>query len=112
MALKLLENYKGISAEYWKILDFSYNARNNTTSVNLALYFSEETRKEGKENFLKMEHFYFEGELKREDIYTKIKESKLEEIEQPEVIDEETGEALPIEKKYKETNKFLLAEDC
>lgn len=111
MALELQENFKGISASYWKIVDFSYNSRNNTTSVNLGLYVCKGARKEDCENFLKMEHFYFEGELKREDVYLKLKESKLEEIvEEPE--HGEDGVEILKDKKYKETNKFVNAVDC
>ena len=113
MALELQENFKGISASYWKIVDFSYNSRNNTTSVNLGLYVCKGARKEDCENFLKMEHFYFEGELKREDIYLKLKESKLEEItDETELKEIDNDGEIPEEKKYKETNKFVNAVDC
>lgn len=75
MALELKEKYKGVEANYWKIIDYHQDALNNTTKVNLALYLDKATRDESKDNFLKIETFYFDGvDYEREDLYLKIKD--------------------------------------
>lgn len=73
MALKLKTNYKGASAEYWKILSLNFNALENRTTVMLGLYINKDVRDSNAENFLVREPIILEGEFTRETAYPTIK---------------------------------------
>jgi hypothetical protein len=82
MALKKEKEIKGIKADYWRIFRNDQNAVNNTTCVRLALYPSKEIRDKNLTNYLETEAFIFDGiDYTREDLYVKIKESKMELVE-------------------------------
>jgi hypothetical protein len=75
MALQLEQNYKGIQANYWKIIYLKYNAISGITTATLALFFSQETRQEDIANRLEEKEFQFKGNFNIEQSYLKIKES-------------------------------------
>ena len=77
MALFKEQNYKGIVANYWKIILCKYNAISKRTTVTVALYFSKETRDADVANRLEEKDFQFDGEITLENAYSKIKESVL-----------------------------------
>jgi hypothetical protein len=78
MALKLQTNFKGLTAEYWKILRVDHDYKTNQVVVRLALYKDQATRETNIDNFLDMRAFIFDdGDLTREELYPKIKESKI-----------------------------------
>lgn len=77
MALQLEKKYKGISANYWKIIISKYNAISKRTTATLALYFSKEARDADIANRLEEKEFQFDGELNIDQLYLKIKESVL-----------------------------------
>jgi len=93
MALKLTTEYKGLTAEYWKILKADHDFSSGKVVVRLALYKDQTTRNADINNFIDIKAFVFDnGDTIREDLYAKIKESK--------IVDEV------------ETNPFVNAEDC
>jgi hypothetical protein len=128
MAIKKQKETKGILCDYWRIFRNDQNTVQNTTCVRLALYPSKEVREKDVMNFLEIQAFMFDGvDYIREELYAKIKESKMElvseEVEPVEakeaVLDEEGNileEAIEAvegkEAVYKETNWFVDAEDC
>lgn len=80
MALKLLEIYKGIEANYWKITNIQCLPVENITYVTLALYKDFQSRVTGVENYLKTETMNLEGvDYTREVAYEMIKQSKIDE---------------------------------
>jgi len=54
MALKLQKNFKGINADYWKILRTDVSLIENKTLVRIGLYVSEDVRKKEINNFLEL----------------------------------------------------------
>ena len=77
MALQLTKQFKGIEANYWKIILCKYNAISKRTTITMALYFSKETRDSDVANRLEEKDFQFDGEITLENAYSKIKESVL-----------------------------------
>ena len=77
MALQKEQIFKGVAANYWKIIICKYNAISKYTTVTLALYFSKETRDADVANRLEEKDFQFAGELTVEQAYGKITESVL-----------------------------------
>lgn len=94
MALLKSKEAKGELCNYWKIVNVIQSFKNNETIVNLGLYKSIDTRITGYDNYLNIEEISFEGtDYTRTDLYSKIKES---------VLNEEDDE----------TNFFIDAADC
>lgn len=94
MALKLEKTYKGVVADYWKIIEIKSIIRRDETEVTLALYKDKQTRDEDILNHLKVERILINGlDYTRETAYDKIVESKLDE-------------------EGNETNDFVSATDC
>jgi hypothetical protein len=107
MALKKAKSIKGILAEYWKIYRNDQNMAENKTTVRLALYANKDARDAGVMNFLDLQAFTFDGvDFTREQLYAKIKESKME----TRVITEATDEAPAVTEEV-ETNWFADSED-
>jgi hypothetical protein len=103
MALQLTENYKGIDVTYWKILTSDQNCLSKKTRVTLGAYSDGTVREEDVRNFLKKEIQIVDGiDLTRDDMYLKLKESKIRTE-----VDPETGDETEVE-----TNKFVNATDC
>jgi len=97
MALKLEEEYKGILANYWKIIKMEEDYTNSKTIVSLGLYKDATTRQQSVHNYLKTEKFEISQiELTREKAYIEIKKPIYEEID---------GQQIQL-------NKFYDAEDC
>ena len=115
MALKKLTNFKGITAEYWKINNVIFDAHNNKTRAILALYVSKEAREQSVDNFLERRVFEFDGELSRQEIYPLIKQSNLV-LVTPEILEvkDEEGNITTehADAVYQETNEFFGSEDC
>jgi hypothetical protein len=107
MALKKEKTVKGIKTDYWKIYRNDQNIVENKTCVRLALYPSKEVRDLDVMNFLELQAFIFDGvDFTREQLYGKIKESRLEER----IVQEATEEQEAITELV-ETNWFIDAED-
>ena len=77
MAIQKEQKFKGIIANYWKIILCKYNAISKRTTVTMALYFSKETRDEDVANRLEEKELQFDEEITLENAYSKIKESVL-----------------------------------
>jgi len=93
MALKLQTTFKGLTAEYWKIIKTYHNFVNGKVVVRLALYKDSATRLANVNDFIDLKTFEFDdGDTTRENIYGLIKASK--------IVDDV------------ETNPFASAEDC
>jgi len=108
MALKKEKTVKGIKTDYWKIYRNDQNIVENKTCVRLALYPSKEVRDLDVMNFLELQAFIFDGvDFTREQLYGKIKESRLEER----IVQEATEEQEAITELV-ETNWYADAEDC
>jgi len=76
MALQLTENYKGVSANYWKITDVEHRVKENRVIVLLSLYLDQQTRQADVENYLKSDELSFDGlDYTRADLYAKIKQT-------------------------------------
>ena len=74
MALKLLKVFKGIPANYWKILSVSEDVLANKTTVGLGMYANDKTRKASVQNFLDHKTIQIAGvDLTRVQIYAAIK---------------------------------------
>jgi len=74
MALTLQTIYKGLTAEYWKIISVSENMMANQTLVRLALYKDKATRDANIADFIDLRALTFDGlDLTREAIYPLIK---------------------------------------
>jgi hypothetical protein len=116
MALKKQKEVKGIKADYWRIFRNDQNAVNNTTCVRLALYPSKEIRDKNLTNYLETEAFIFDGiDYTREDLYVKIKESKMglvePAIEAVEAIPAVTGTRTVVIKEAVEAKDAVLDEE-
>lgn len=118
MALQKDKNFKGIVANYWKIIYSKYNAISKMTTVTMALYFSKETRDADITNRLEEKEFQFAGELTVEQCYGKITESVLgKRVITPAVFErDESGavkipvvEITPAVTEDYETNEFFNA---
>jgi len=96
MALKLEVTHKGITCEYWKIVDLSHDFMNDQTRCVLALYMNEDTRQANVLNTLESRLFAFDGILDRDQTYAQIKEP---------IYEDNMGEQVNI-------NPFVDAEDC
>lgn len=84
MALKLTQDFKGISVNYWKITQVIEDYRLNSTKVILSLYKDKATRTANIGNILQQREFIFDGiESDRAVLYGKIKEPINEEIYNP-----------------------------
>lgn len=105
MALRKATVFKGIEADYWKIINLQSAIASDETYVTLGLYKDQAAREENIGNTLCERVFRFEGlDYTRETAYAKIKESKMSEAAG---IEGEEGYIAPVE-----TNEFVNAEDC
>jgi len=105
MALQLTENFKGIDANYFKIIETKEDVINNLTIVILGLYKDKDSRDLDIKNYLKKETINITGlDYIREMLYVKIKESRLQ------VINKFNGTEFVEE--LVECNKFANAIDC
>jgi len=59
MSLKLVESYRGISAEYWRIGRIFINLRDNTAHVDVDMYFNETVRRANVNDVIRTESFKF-----------------------------------------------------
>lgn len=115
MALQKDKDFKGVVANYWKIISCKYNAISKYTTVTMALYFSKETRDADVANRLPDadKDFQFVGELTVEQAYGKITESVLGKREiTPAVYDDTTPTPTlitPAVTEDYETNEFFNA---
>jgi len=74
MALKLLQVFKGIPANYWKIVNISENIILNKTTIDLGLYINNGARKASELNILEHKLVEIHGiDLTRAQIYKAIK---------------------------------------
>lgn len=74
MALKLLSVFKGVPANYWKILSISENILGKKTTVELGLYINHLARKASDSNILNRKIVQLDGvDLTRVQIYDAIK---------------------------------------
>lgn len=79
MAIQKSSNFKGVAADYWKIIVSNYDAINLKSYVVMGLYLSQATRESNVENYLTTVDFSFNGSaMTLAETYTKIKESKME----------------------------------
>jgi len=98
MALKFREEYKGILAEYWKLIELKQDFATLKSIAILALYKDEQIRRRHVSNYLKIEKVELGCiDLSRADAYTEIKKP----------VYEKTPDGRQIQ-----TNKFVKAEDC
>ena len=104
MALKKSKIVKGVTADYWKIIDCDVR----TGKVNLGLYANQQAAEE-RSNFLEkystLVEFPIEFSNPVEFAYNEIKKSRIEEVP----IEDEMGE---VTYSNEETNWFADAEDC
>ena len=74
MALKLMKVFKGIPANYWRIISISEDIVAKKTSVELGLYCNDKTRKASEKNILDSKLVQISGvDLTRPQIYAAIK---------------------------------------
>jgi len=74
MALQLDVLYKGIIADYWKIVSMVPNYVHNYTQVQVNLYVNKDIRDDGDHNSLEQYNFSLEGvDLTRSDVYAALK---------------------------------------
>ncbi len=74
MALQLDYTYKGITANYHKIISASENYKGNTTDVVVGVYKDKAARDEDVKNFLKKDRYHLDGVDKtRDEVYAEIK---------------------------------------
>jgi hypothetical protein len=127
MALKKIKKVKGIDCEYWVVSSINWDKNSNQTQIALNLYKDKSSREQSLNNCFYGEGFTFDGQLTIEQVYTKIKESKLvknvivqgvEELIEK-VYDEETNSMVEVitpkvEEQFEmvETNWFVDSEDC
>lgn len=97
MALKKQVNYKGVTAEYWKISAHQSDCLRNKTLIKLCLYVSKVVRDENINNYLNsptdlsiMLNGYFED---RESCYQAMKNHKLR-LSNMEIVDFSEAEDL------------------
>jgi len=77
MALKLNSNFKGTTAEYYKILAATSDSTVLKTKVCLGLYLSQDARTENINNFLERVILELPGaNLSYDEIYTLIKQTE------------------------------------
>lgn len=74
MAIKLATNFKGVNAEYWKILETKDTLLKGETEVILGLYLNAATRQLDVKNILDVRVVKLKAvDLARADIYSQIK---------------------------------------
>lgn len=74
MSLQLTENYKGIEANYWKILSTQQNFVQENTRIVIGLYKDHASRQADKTNVLKNESYVIDSvDLNRAGQYTALK---------------------------------------
>ena len=74
MALKLTQTYKGITADYWRILAYIANVNKDETLVTVGLYASSDARAAGAGFVLEKQAVVVEGvDLTRSDMYASLK---------------------------------------
>jgi deoxycytidine triphosphate deaminase len=111
MALKKSKEWKGTTAEYWKIISSISDFVSGNTRVILGLYVSKEARDNNANNFVEREVIQVNGiDLNRQQEYALITESKKELIS-PEEKDE-NGNVTKEAVYSPEMNWFADAEDC
>ena len=76
MALQKDYNYKGIIANYWKILDYKYESLSDETIVTIGVYLNKEARDANKLNFIDRIVLEVKGENKRDGLYVELKNKK------------------------------------
>jgi len=79
MALKLVKDYKGYEAEYWKINEFRYNILQGRCEVMLTLYKDKSVRDSSISEFIYNEtlSFDYSSEPTLASLYVKIKEPNM-----------------------------------
>lgn len=80
MAIKKVKEYKGQSAEYWKIIRRTVSELDNSTVFVLALYFNRASSKANVHNLLESQEVRIAGELlTKAECYVAAKEPRLDE---------------------------------
>lgn len=75
MSLKKSTLYKGVTAEYWKIIHIDTHYLGDVTTVQVALYKDEATRRNNPEDYLSIHIVLMQGsDLTRQQIYTALKQ--------------------------------------
>jgi len=76
MALQKSEDFKGIKANYWKVVNSEENYITNSTVVRVGLFVSDATREDNITSYLKTSVVSLGStDLNRKDIYTELKAS-------------------------------------
>jgi len=102
VALKLVMDYKGLSAEYWKILKSDTNFLSGETVVRLGLYKDKATRDANIADYLLMEAMRFNiSDKPLNDLYIEVKKPIYETV-----VDPATGDSEEVQ-----VNKFVDAVD-
>jgi len=74
MALIKTLNYKGQDYNYWKVISKNENRLNNTTFINIALYFNKDIRTASVNNYVMTINKILTGiDLTIQDIYENLK---------------------------------------
>ena len=74
MALQLSTNYKGVTADYWKVIYIKQDVEAAKTAVRVALYKDAAARAAGIENALGSSDFTFDDQdMTRAMAYTALK---------------------------------------
>lgn len=77
MALQQNFDYKGITANYWKIIKTEEDIINSKTKVVLGVYVNKAARDTGIMNILTVKESIIAGiDLERQAVYTAVKQSK------------------------------------
>jgi len=82
MALRKDYNYKGITANYWKITNANWDGFINTMYIELSLYLNESSRNNNVNDVLITKSFIFSNmaEVSREELYENIKNIETDEL--------------------------------
>jgi len=74
MAFKLLKLFKGVPANYWRIISVSEDLNSKKTTVKVGLYLTSGTRKKNSKNALDCKVYSIMGiDLTRAQIYITLK---------------------------------------
>lgn len=74
MALEAVVNWKGMRANYWKVISSISNYIKGDTTVTMGLYLNAASRAESTDNVLKTESVTLKGiDFQREKLYPALK---------------------------------------
>ena len=78
MALQVPIERRGVTFNYFKITNSTFDAITNKTDIILSCFVSKELRDDGLGNAIEFLRFQFDGFLTLAESYVKLKESKIE----------------------------------